>query len=366
MKLIVGLGNPGKEYEKNRHNVGFIMLDKYLKYKNITNFKEKFNSLYIKETINDEIVIFQKPLTFMNLSGNAIQEISKFFKIEPKDILVIHDDLDLKIGEIKIKTSGGSGGQNGIKSIISNIGEDFNRLRVGIDKPRNGKDVISHVLGNFTKDEDEILNNLENNIFKILDNFISDTNIEKIMSKFNVKIGNKKKKFENKLRKAKPNDIDRILEISKEAIEYQKENNNTQWNEKYLNKEIIERDIEKQQGYVIEYDKNIVAYGVLEHGINNTYINPIEGKIENNDIYSSIHRVMVAKEFMNKNIATSLIEKLVRISIRDSYFRILIDTKKENVNMLKVIEKSKFKYIATIILEDKTKRLVFEYKLGGK
>lgn len=366
MKLIVGLGNPGKEYEKNRHNIGFIIIDKYLKYKNINNFKEKFNSLYIKENINNEVIIFQKPLTYMNLSGNAIYEISKFFKIEPKDILIIHDDLDLKIGEVKIKTNGGSGGQNGIKSIIQNIGENFNRLKIGIDKP-NEKNIISHVLGNFTKEEEDILNSIENKIFKIIDNYINGTDIDKIKSKFNIKINNKNKKIENKLRKAKLEDLNEIFEITKEAIEYQIENGNNQWNKNYPNINILKKDIEKNNAYVIENNKKIIAYAVLEYEKIKNYENIIEGNIDNNEKYSSIHRLMVSKKYMNKNIATTLLEKLIRISIRDGYFINLIDTKKENKAMLKVIEKIKYVYIAKIVLdEDNTERNVFEYRLGGK
>lgn len=182
MKLIVGLGNPGKEYEKNRHNIGFTIINNYLKKYNNISIKKDFKSEYVK--IND--TIFQKPLTYMNLSGDAIQNLANYYKINKDDILIIFDDMDLNIGEIKIKKNGSSGGHNGIKSIISHFGNEFNRLKIGIGKPKN-KDIISYVLGNFSKEENEILEKLNNNIFNIIDDFINNIPIDKIISKYTIK-----------------------------------------------------------------------------------------------------------------------------------------------------------------------------------
>lgn len=231
MKLIVGLGNPGKEYEKTRHNIGFIILNKYLKKHNISNLKEDFSSKYIKTKINNENVIFQKPQTYMNLSGNAIYQIAKYYKIKNEDILVIYDDMSLNLGEIKIKNKGSSAGHNGIKSIITNLGEIFNRLKIGIGKPKN-KDVINYVLGNFSKEEEEAINNLDDHLFKIIDAFIENVDYEKIISKYTIKKQNKEVK--NQLQLAKIKDIDQILQIKEMAIKYQLENNNIQWKNNYL------------------------------------------------------------------------------------------------------------------------------------
>ena len=121
MKLIVGLGNPGKEYENTRHNIGFMVVDNYLSVSNV-NWQLKFNGLYTNIIINNEKVHFLKPSTYMNLSGRAIKECSNFFKIDVKDILIIHDDLDLPLGKYRLKTNSSAGGHNGIKSVIEELG----------------------------------------------------------------------------------------------------------------------------------------------------------------------------------------------------------------------------------------------------
>ena len=123
MYIIVGLGNPGRKYAGTRHNIGFMVLDNYLKG---SSWQKKFNALYTTEIINNEKVIFVKPETYMNLSGNSVIEFINFYKIEYKNILVIHDDLDLPFGKIRVKTNSSAGGHNGIKSIINRIGK-FNK-----------------------------------------------------------------------------------------------------------------------------------------------------------------------------------------------------------------------------------------------
>ena len=149
MKLIVGLGNPGKEYDKTRHNIGFIILDNYLG--NIK-YKTKYNGLYYETKIDNEKVIFLKPLTYMNNSGNSVREFVNFYEIKHEDIMIIQDDLDLDLGIIKFKINSGSGGHNGIKSIINSInGEDFFRMKVGINKAKDN--VIDYVLGHMNKEE---------------------------------------------------------------------------------------------------------------------------------------------------------------------------------------------------------------------
>ena len=158
MKLIVGLGNPGREYEDTRHNIGFMVVDNFVKANNLGVFTEKFNALLLKTKYNDETLIIIKPLSFMNLSGDVVKRVVDYYKIDINDILVIHDDLDMPVGKIKLKLGGSSGGHNGIKDIINKLGnENFKHLKIGIanDKKIDTKD---YVLGKFKdKDKKEIM-----------------------------------------------------------------------------------------------------------------------------------------------------------------------------------------------------------------
>lgn len=183
MKLIVGLGNPDKEYDKTRHNVGFMVIDNYL---GSVNWSNKFNALYCEKVINGEKIIFVKPLTYMNNSGNAVGEFVRYFNIDNKDILVIQDDLDLNVGDYKLKMHSSSGGHNGIKSIIISLGnQDFPRLKVGIGSVKKDE-VIDYVLGKFSKSELEVLNELFNTFDKIINSFINE-GIDKTMNVYNTK-----------------------------------------------------------------------------------------------------------------------------------------------------------------------------------
>ena len=186
MKVVIGLGNPGKKYEKTRHNIGFIAVDNLRKKFNISDEREKFQALVSEKNIDGEKVIFFKPQTFMNLSGNAVIEIINFYKLDPKkDIIVIYDDMDLPFGDIRIREKGSSGGHNGIKSIISHIGEEFIRIKCGIGAKE--KDAVEHVLGEFNQTEqknlDKILENINNCIVEIL----NVQNLDRIMQKYNKK-----------------------------------------------------------------------------------------------------------------------------------------------------------------------------------
>ena len=191
MKVVIGLGNPGKKYEKTRHNIGFIAVDNLRKKMNISDEREKFQALVSEKNIDGEKVIFLKPQTFMNLSGNSVIEIVNFYKLDPKkDIIVIYDDMDLSFGDIRIREKGSSGGHNGIKSIISHIGEEFIRIKCGIGAKE--KDAIEHVLGEFNqteqKDLDEILEKINNCVIEMLSVQILD----RIMQKYNKKKENSK------------------------------------------------------------------------------------------------------------------------------------------------------------------------------
>ena len=183
MKLIVGLGNPDKEYDKTRPIVGFMVIDNYL---GSVNWSNKFNALYCEKVINGEKIIFVKPLTYMNNSGNAVGEFVRYFNIDSKDILVIQDDLDLNVGDYKLKMHSSSGGHNGIKSIIASLGnQDFPRLKVGIGSVKKDE-VIDYVLGKFSKSELEVLNELFNTFDKIINSFINE-GIDKTMNVYNTK-----------------------------------------------------------------------------------------------------------------------------------------------------------------------------------
>lgn len=181
MKLIVGLGNPGDEYIKTRHNVGFIILDDYL---GDVKWSKKFNGLYYEKKINDKKYIFLKPQSYMNLSGGVVASFVKFFKIRIEDILVIHDDLDLPIGKFRIKINSSAGGHNGIKDIISALNSDaFARIKIGISNNKS-IDTKDYVLGNFTKNDLEWIKDNENQIFDIIENFNYE-NVNSLMNKYN-------------------------------------------------------------------------------------------------------------------------------------------------------------------------------------
>ena len=186
MKVVIGLGNPGKKYEKTRHNMGFLVVDSLRKKFNLSDEREKFQAFVSEKNIDGEKVIFFKPQTFMNLSGNAVIEIINFYKLDPKkDIIVIYDDMDLPFGDIRIREKGSSGGHNGIKSIISHIGEEFIRIKCGIGAKE--KDAIEYVLGEFNQTEqknlDKILENINNCVVEIL----NVQNLDRIMQKYNKK-----------------------------------------------------------------------------------------------------------------------------------------------------------------------------------
>ncbi len=160
MKLVVGLGNPGKNYEKNYHNAGFLVLDSFLSRYDLTLQKQKWNGMYLKARLGGVDVIFAKPLTFMNLSGNFVLAIASYFNVSIEDILIIHDDKDIMINKFKYKIDGGSGGQNGVANIIQLLNSrSFSRLRIGVGTP-NMKSIKNHVLSNFTSTQlnDLVLN----------------------------------------------------------------------------------------------------------------------------------------------------------------------------------------------------------------
>lgn len=188
MKLIVGLGNPGEKYDKTRHNIGFDVIDYLAKEYKVENFREKFQGLIGDFTIKDEKIILLKPTTYMNLSGNSIQEVVKFYKLDPKeDLIVAYDDMDLKLGAIKIKRKGSPGGHNGIKSIISHCGEEFFRVKCGIGKPESREEVVNYVLGKFSKEEREEIDELVELAGKASKSLATAKSAERVIEKYNRK-----------------------------------------------------------------------------------------------------------------------------------------------------------------------------------
>ena len=186
MKLIVGLGNPGKEYENTRHNMGFMFLDKYAKEKGVEINKKKFNGLYIDFINNGEKTILLKPQTYMNLSGEAVRAFVDFYKININDILIISDDLDMPIGKIKLRPTGSSGGHNGLRNIEQHLNtQDYKRLKIGISHNKN-IETKDYVLGNISKENKEVLNNLQITVNSIIDDFYTQE-FEKLMAKYNHK-----------------------------------------------------------------------------------------------------------------------------------------------------------------------------------
>lgn len=180
MKLVVGLGNPGKEYDKTRHNIGFMVLDNYL---GLEKWSIKFNGLYVTKVINGEKVIFLKPQSYMNLSGGVVLKFVDYFDIDLNDILVIQDDLDLEFGKIRVKKDSSAGGHNGIKDIIKSLGsKDFLRLKIGISKA-NG-DTKDYVLSSFSKEELKVLDNNMGIYHNIIDDFMVE-DICYLMNKYN-------------------------------------------------------------------------------------------------------------------------------------------------------------------------------------
>ncbi len=171
MKLVVGLGNPGKEYDKTRHNIGFGFLDYYAKCNDLKfTLDKKFNAYSCEFVFNGEKILLIKPLSFMNLSGIIVNKYMKFYNLTSDDILVIHDDLDMAMGKIRISYNSSSGGHNGIKNIIENIGtKQFYRLKIGISNNKE-IDTKDYVLGKFNRNDISIINE----VYEKIENIVTD------------------------------------------------------------------------------------------------------------------------------------------------------------------------------------------------
>jgi len=182
MLLFSGLGNPGQKFKHNRHNIGFILIDEI---SNKCEFKKKFKGLFGENQIGQIKSYFLKPTTFMNLSGESLLEIKQFFKLKNENIFIIHDDLDLEIGKVKVKNGGSNAGHNGLESISSKIGNDYNRLRIGIGHPGQKDLVDKYVLSNFKSDEYDLI---LKTITSVKDNI--NVLIDKKFDEFSSKVNN--------------------------------------------------------------------------------------------------------------------------------------------------------------------------------
>ncbi len=184
MKVIVGLGNPGKEYKDTRHNIGFMVLEELASRHSVEKQESRFDALIGHIRIAGEKVLLVKPLTYMNLSGKAVQPLMHWYKLELNDLMVVYDDMDLPMGTLRIRKKGGNGGHNGIASISERLAsKDFARSRVGIGRPQSGE-AVNWVLGRFTADEKEQMDIVVKNAADALEKWVK-LGIDEAMNAYN-------------------------------------------------------------------------------------------------------------------------------------------------------------------------------------
>jgi PTH1 family peptidyl-tRNA hydrolase len=187
MILVAGLGNPGSEYASTKHNLGYLTVDEIGKRTGIDLKKKKFRGLYGEGALNNDKLILLKPETYMNRSGESVSSAASFYNIPAENIIIIHDELDLPAGTVRIKAGGGSAGHKGITSVMNELGSgDFIRIRIGIGKPEQKSGTVSHVLSKFKKGESELL---RESVFRAADAVweIIQHGLQKAMNKFNVR-----------------------------------------------------------------------------------------------------------------------------------------------------------------------------------
>lgn len=185
MKLVIGLGNPGRKYRATRHNAGFMVLDRLAKLYNTSLAREEHNSMISKVKVEGETVILAKPQTFMNRSGQAVEKLANYYQIDKEDILVVYDDLDLNPGQLRIRPNGGHGGHNGLKSVFACLGsKEFPRVRIGIGKPEI-KPIVDYVLDPFTKEEWTVVDQALEQATKAIKFYLEKEDIQLVMNKYN-------------------------------------------------------------------------------------------------------------------------------------------------------------------------------------
>ena len=185
MKLIVGLGNPGSEYRDTRHNIGFLVIDELARRWNTAASREQFEALIVKTMFDGAPVMLAKPLTFMNLSGHAVSALAGYYKVEPAEVLALTDDVALPLGRLRARREGGAGGHNGLKSLIEQLGtQSFPRLRIGVGRGDDRRDLADHVLGRFEADERDTVSAAVLRAADATEVFLRD-GIERVMNAFN-------------------------------------------------------------------------------------------------------------------------------------------------------------------------------------
>lgn len=183
MRIIVGLGNPGREYEGTRHNVGFEVIDLLARKWNVSNFQLRMEGLVSEVADGIRKILLVKPQTFMNLSGRCVSKIVNFYKVPLESLMVVCDDKEIDLGRLRIRSSGSHGGNNGLRNIQEHLGIVYPRIRIGIGKPAHG-DASSHVLGKFTQSERDILGVSLSNSVDAIETWLKD-GLESCMNKFN-------------------------------------------------------------------------------------------------------------------------------------------------------------------------------------
>jgi len=193
MKIIAGLGNPGSEYEKTKHNVGFMFVDALAEKLGVTDWKDKFDAKIGETRIGVEKVLLVKPQTYMNESGQAIGPLMNFYKLDAEDLIVVHDDMDIPAGTIRIRKKGSAGGHNGIKSVLAHVGDEhFARVRIGIGRPLPGWTVVNHVLAPFVPEDVPKIDEAIKYLVPAVECIVTD-DVDKAMNQYNPKKAKKKK-----------------------------------------------------------------------------------------------------------------------------------------------------------------------------
>ena len=188
MKMIVGLGNPGTKYMATKHNIGFITLDEIAQREGCRFTKQQCEADIAEYFVAGEKVLLVKPLTFMNESGRSVGPLMDYYNLDVSDLLVIYDDLDLAVGRIRLREKGSAGGHNGIKSLIAHLDtKEFNRIKIGIDRPKPGQDVVSHVLGTFPKETHEEMGIAVKTAADATEMWLKGASFVEVMNQFNVK-----------------------------------------------------------------------------------------------------------------------------------------------------------------------------------
>ncbi len=187
-KLVVGLGNPGRQYAKNRHNIGFMVIDRLAQNHEIGISRKKHKAYFGTGRVGERSVVLAKPQTYMNRSGDSVGRLCDFYGIQPADILVVYDEIDLPIGTLRIREKGGSGGHNGMKSVISRMGQDFPRIRLGVDRPPGRMDPSVYLLNDFEDDEWLIVDEMISKAVVAIEMILSD-GLDLAMTRFNGPLG---------------------------------------------------------------------------------------------------------------------------------------------------------------------------------